>query len=94
MAIGSVQSVVVCVPVVNASVVDPACPSVGSQMYEAQRVSAYLVNPSQGAAIDAALAPFDYGYASAVWALAFSMVVGLYVVSHGIGTVLGFLRRG
>jgi hypothetical protein len=70
------------------------CPVLNQQAYAPQRVSAYLVDPSHGAAIDAAMAPFDYGYASAVWALAFSMVVGLYVVSHGIGTVLGFLRRG
>lgn len=94
MAIGSVQTVVICVPISNASSGDQTCPSIGSQAYGAQRVSAYLVDPSQGAAIDAALAPFDYGYASAIWTLAFSMVVGLYVVSHGIGTVLGFLRRG
>ncbi|PLY44097.1 hypothetical protein CSZ94_06925 [Janthinobacterium sp. ROICE36] len=57
-------------------------------------VAAYLIDPTQASSINAALAPFDYGYASAIWALAFSMVVGLYVVSHGIGTVLGFLRRG
>ncbi|NHZ96530.1 hypothetical protein F2P46_12380 [Massilia sp. CCM 8734] len=70
------------------------CPALNNQAYAPQRVTAYLVDPAHGAAIDAALAPFDYGYASAIWAFAFSMVVGLYVVSHGIGTVLGFLRRG
>ena len=38
--------------------------------------------------------PFDYAYASALWAFAFTMVVGLYVVSRYAGVVLDFIRRG
>ena len=49
---------------------------------------------SQQQAVDAALGPFDYGYASALWTLAFSTVVGLYFVSHGISLVLNMIRRG
>ncbi len=57
-------------------------------------VQAYVIDPSQQNNFEAATAPFDYGYASAIWALAFSTVVGLYFVSHGIGLVLGMIRRG
>lgn len=36
---------------------------------------------------------FDYGYAAQIWALAFSSVVGLYLVAHGIGVLLRFIRE-
>jgi hypothetical protein len=39
-------------------------------------------------------AEFDYAYGAAVWGLAFTTVVGLYLGSHVIGVVLGFIRRG
>ncbi|TAK93486.1 MAG: hypothetical protein EPO09_12485 [Aquabacterium sp.] len=58
------------------------------------RVQAYLLDPSQQNSIDAALGEFDYAYAGGVWGLAFSMVVGLYFSAHGIGLVLGMVRRG
>lgn len=37
---------------------------------------------------------FDYVRAGEVWAVAFTSVFFLYLVSHGIGIVLAFLRRG
>lgn len=36
--------------------------------------------------------PFDYTYASGIWALAFTSVITLYVVSLHIGTVLKLIR--
>jgi hypothetical protein len=36
--------------------------------------------------------PFDYTYASGIWALAFTSVITLYVVSLHIGTVLNLIR--
>jgi hypothetical protein len=36
--------------------------------------------------------PFDYTYASGIWALAFTSVITLYVVSLQIGTVLNLIR--
>lgn len=48
----------------------------------------YMALPSVAAA-----APFDYVYASGLWAFAFSTVVLLFFVSNSIGHVLGFLRR-
>ncbi|MBX9296057.1 hypothetical protein K5M33_03100 [Chromobacterium vaccinii] len=52
-----------------------------------------LLQPADYQQFQAANAPFDYGNASAIWAFAFSTVVGLWLVSHSIGLVLGFLRR-
>ena len=96
MSIGSSQQVLVCVPVSTApsSAQQQICPRVGGQYYKPQPTQAYLLNPDSQQQFDAAMGPFDYGYASAIWALAFSMVVGLYFVSHGIGLVLGMIRRG
>ncbi|MBK1889964.1 hypothetical protein Undi14_07930 [Undibacterium sp. 14-3-2] len=95
MAKGSTQSVVVCTPSTTASTAQQAvCPKVGTQFYVPTKVQAYLLDPSQQNNIDAALGDFDYAYASGLWSLAFSMVVGLYFVSHGIGQVLGMVRRG
>ncbi|MFZ6864691.1 hypothetical protein ACO0K7_18870 [Undibacterium sp. Ji67W] len=96
MASGSIQTVIVCTPVTNAAPpgIRTLCPDQGGQIYAPTKVQAYLLDPSQQNNIDAALGQFDYAYASGLWSLAFSMVVGLYFVSHGIGQVLGLVRRG
>jgi hypothetical protein len=95
MAIGSVQAVVVCVAANAATAAQQVtCPKVGAQFNVPARVQAYMLDPSQQNNIEAAVGPFDYAYASGLWALAFSTVVGLYFVSHGIGLVLGMIRRG
>lgn len=95
MANGSIQTVLVCTPAANANATEQAvCPKVGAQFYVPTNVQAYLLDPSQQNSIDAALGEFDYAYASGMWSLAFSMVVGLYFVSHGIGQVLDMVRRG
>lgn len=36
---------------------------------------------------------FDYSEAAGFWGVAFCSVVGLYVVSRGIGAVVDFVRR-
>lgn len=95
MAAGSVQEIVICRPAASASAMQQAvCPKDGLQFYEPITARAYLLDPAQQNNIDAALGPFDYAYASGLWAMAFSMVVGLYFVSQGIGQVLGLMRRG
>jgi hypothetical protein len=38
-------------------------------------------------------AAFDYSQAGDLWGVAFCSVVGLYVVSRGIGAVVDFIRR-
>lgn len=95
MTAGSIQTVVVCKPSATATAAQQAaCPKDGEQLYVPFTVQAYLLDPSQQNNIDAALGPFDYVYASTLWVMAFSMVVGLYFVSQGIGQVLGLIRRG
>lgn len=95
MANGSIQTVVVCTPANTANANQQTiCPKVGGQFFTSTKVQAYLLDPSQKNNIDAALGQFDYAYASGLWSLAFTMVVGLYFVSHGIGQVLGMIRRG
>jgi hypothetical protein len=38
-------------------------------------------------------APFDYAYAGSIWTMAFTFVVGLYLVTKKAGLVLDFIRR-
>lgn len=95
MTTGSVQTIVVCVPAPSASAKQQAtCPAVGTQYYVPATIQAYVLDPAQQNDIDAALGPFDYGYASAIWSLAFSTVVGLYFFSNAISQILGLIRRG
>ncbi len=95
MPAGTIQTVVVCVAATSATTTQQAvCPRVGTQYFRPTTVQGYVLNPDQQAMTDAAFGSFDYGYASGLWALAFSSVVALYLVSHGIGTVLAFIRRG
>lgn len=95
MAIGNVQHIVVCNPAPFATFIQQAvCPRIGSQYFVPSTAQAYLIAPNQQSNIDAALGPFDYQYAAGVWGFGFSTVVGLYFVSHGIGLVLGMIRRG
>ena len=92
---GAVHQVIVCAPVASATPQDQVvCPAQGAQLYAPAPVSAYLLAPEQGAAFEANMAPLDYAVAGALWAFAFTTVVGLYIASHSIGVVLGFLRRG
>ena len=92
---GAVHQVLVCAPVASATSQDQLlCPAQGGQFYAPIPVSAYLLAPEQGAAFEANTAPLDYSVAGALWAFALTTVVGLYIASHSIGLVLGFLRRG
>jgi hypothetical protein len=96
MSLGSVQSLVICVSV-DAPVStqqQSVCPVVNGQNFAPANMQAYLIDPAQQNNLEAAVGPFDYVYASGVWALGFTMVVGLYAVSLGIGHVLGMIRRG
>lgn len=95
MPAGTLQSVLVCVAATTATATQQAvCPPEGTQLYVPSRVQAYLLDPTQQSSVDAAFGEFDYAYATGIWSLAFSTVVGLYFISHGIGLVLGMVRRG
>lgn len=96
MALGSVQTIVACVPVTESTSPQQqaVCPVVNGQSFAPANMQAYVIDPSQQNNLEAAVGPFDYAYASGMWALGFTMVVGLYAVSLGIGHVLGMIRRG
>lgn len=87
MAVGSVQTILVCAP---AQTQQAPCPS-GQAVTTMQ---AYVVDASQAATFEAINEPFDYAYAATVWGLAFTTVVGLYLVAHSAGTILSIIRKG
>lgn len=98
MSLGSVQNILVCVPQLPGEVASSAdsqvCPPSSSQAFKLQSMQAYVVKPSGQSLFEAAVRPFDYEYAGALWSMAFTMVIGLYLVSAKVGAVLGLLRRG
>ena len=95
MSIGSTEILVVCAPVPAASTEQQSlCPAREGQAYTPANMQAYVLDPALQKNLEAALGPFDYAYASGAWALGFSTIVGLYIISLGIGSVLGMIRRG
>lgn len=86
MAAGSVQTVLVCVP---SQFSQAPCPA-GTAITVAK---AYLIDESQASSVEAQNAPFDYAYASGLWGMGFSFVVGLFLVSKSAGTILNMIRR-
>jgi hypothetical protein len=47
---------------------------------------------STGSTTSTANEPFDYQYASGIWALGFTSVLGLYLLALKVGTVLKLIR--
>jgi hypothetical protein len=93
--LGVVQSVLVCQPVAVATAQDQQyCAAVSGQAYAPRSYTAYLIDPSQSARLEASIAPFDYAYAAGLWSFGFSTIVALFFASHAIGSVVGFIRRG
>ena len=96
--IGSIQNTLTCVPVAAgdaANTVDTqVCPPTGAQVFKLQSMQVYVLDPSAQSLLEAAAKPFDYEYAGVLWSMAFTMVVGLYLVSAKVGAVLGLIRRG
>ena len=86
MVAGSIQTIVVCV---SSDSTQLPCPS-GQAL---TTVKGYVVDPSQGASFEAQYDPFDYAIAASIWGLAFTFVVGLYLVSKSAGTVLSAIRK-
>ncbi|MDQ1921569.1 hypothetical protein [Massilia pseudoviolaceinigra] len=53
----------------------------------------YVLSPESEAFLDAVAAPFDYGLAAGLWSLAFTFVVGLYLVAKSVGMIVSMVRR-
>lgn len=86
MPTGSVQTIVVCVPSAFHQSPCPAGQAIGT-------IQGYVLDPSQQAAFESSTAPFDYLYAAGIWSFSFSFILGLYLFSKSIGTVLDRIRR-
>lgn len=86
MAAGTEQIVIVCAP---SQVSQSPCANGSAPA----TVAAYLIDPSQAASINAQHEPFDYAVAGAIWGMAFTFVVGLYLVSKSAGTILSAIRN-
>ncbi|VVE20533.1 hypothetical protein PCE31107_03120 [Pandoraea cepalis] len=79
-----------CAPVHQSMTVTPTdrqlCPPENGQYFAVVAVASTSPNTSQTSPDVTQMAGF--------WTLAFSTVVGLYVVSAHVGAILGFIRRG
>ena len=96
MSVGTVQNVLLCMPVTSdrSSVVDQqVCPPTGSQYFHVQTQQAYVIDPASSSYIDAIAQPFDYMAAAGFWGLAFTTIITVWLVSHGAGAIVNFLRR-
>jgi len=97
MAAGSVQLVLVCAPAVSADQVNTVdqqvCPAVAGQSFHLQQQQAYVLAPESAGYIDSIAQPFDYTAAAGFWGLAFTSIITLWLVSHGSGAIVNFLRR-
>lgn len=85
MAMGSVQTIVVCVPSAFAQAPCPSGMAVSS-------MQAYVLDASQASNIEAQYAPFDYALASGFFGLGFTSVLGLFLVARSAGTILNVIR--
>ncbi|KVQ80487.1 hypothetical protein WK07_13280 [Burkholderia multivorans] len=97
MSAGSVQTVAVCgssTGAVNVSGQLVLCgtDANGNPLY-VTTMQAYVLDPSSASYIDAVAQPFDYVQAAGFWGLAFTSIITLWLVSHGAGAIVNFLRR-
>ncbi|KVE70720.1 hypothetical protein [Burkholderia vietnamiensis] len=97
MSVGAVQNVLLCVPVSSdqSSALDQqVCPPSSTQYFHVQAQQAYVVDPASAGFLDGLALPFDYSAAAGFFALAFTMIVGIWMVSASAGSILALIKRG
>lgn len=94
MALGSVQTLVVCVPVEQPTGPEQlaVCPVINGQNFAPANVKAYVIDPAHAASLEAQYAPFDYGKAAEIYGFAFVTVMGLWLVAKKAGLVLNMIK--
>ncbi|ECV5707795.1 hypothetical protein F2K45_24515 [Salmonella enterica subsp. enterica] len=94
MSLGSVQTLVVCVPVeqVTGPEQQAVCPVVNGQNFAPANVKAYVIDPAHVASLEAQHAPFDYGKAAEIYGFAFVTVMGLYLTAKSVGVVVNMIK--
>ena len=85
-AIGTEQTVIVCT---QSQTTQSPCPAGTAP----STMVGYVINPGQAGNIEAQFEPFDYAAAATIWGLAFTFVVGLYLVSKSAGVILAAIRN-
>ncbi len=86
MAVGQTQTILICAA---SDVAQAPCPA-GMAL---TTVQGYVLDPNQAGNIEAQNAEFDYAYAAGIWSMAFTFVVGLYLVAKSAGTVMNAIRN-
>ncbi|MFX1735090.1 hypothetical protein PXJ20_00500 [Paraburkholderia sp. A1RI_3L] len=97
MAAGTLQLVTICsasAGTVSTSGRPVACgtDASGNTLY-LSTIQAYVLSPESAGYIDSIVQPFDYTAAAGFWGLAFTTIITLWLVSHGSGAIVNFLRR-
>ncbi|MEJ7805142.1 MAG: hypothetical protein WKG03_04390 [Telluria sp.] len=86
MAVGTTQTLFICVP---AQLAQAPCPA-GTAPATMQ---GYVLDPGHASSIEAQNEPFDYVVASQIWGMSFTFVVMLYLVSKSAGAILSAIRN-
>jgi hypothetical protein len=93
MALGTLEQVIVCVPVTSGSTAAP-CQTVAGVRYRPAMKSVYVIDPANSVFLDMAIEPLDRASVAAVFTLSFSFVVLFFLLGRGVGVVLNLIRRG
>lgn len=94
MALGSVQTLVVCVPVQQPTGPEQqaVCPVVDGQFFAPANMQAYVIEASKAATFEAQNGDFDYVKAGEIYSFAFCSVVLLWATTKGIGAVINMVK--
>lgn len=97
MAAGTLQSVTICsasAGTVSVGGRPVTCGTdAGGNILYLSTIQAYVLSPNSAGYIDSVTQPFDYTAAAGFWGLAFTTIITLWLVSHGSGAIVNFLRR-
>lgn len=93
MTAGSLQNVIVCVPVSSGASVAP-CVTVGGVKQKPVMQTAYVINPDSAELFDMAVEPLSKTDSAMIFSVGFTMVLLCFVVARSFGVILGMIRRG
>lgn len=85
--LGTVQTLVVCVPASQG--VQGACPAGSVQSV----TPAYVITPSEASRFELMSEPFDPAAAWGFFSFAFAVTVAIWWVAHGAGEIINMVRK-
>ena len=92
MATGSLQNVMVCVPVTSGATVPP-CSTFGGVKQKPVMKTVYLIEPASANLFDMAVEPLDSLSVASVFSIGFSMVLLCFLIARSVGVVLNLVRN-